>query len=299
MSVPLNYFTQAAGAASKPVLMLDWIFTGICIGVCVIIAALIAAALLRRRDVDVRPESALRWVCIGTGISTAVLFGMTVYMLVVYHQILDMPQVPALQITVTGYEWWWQADYDGFTTANEIHIPTGVPVMLDLKSADVIHNFWVPQLAGKTQMIPGINNHQWIEADTPGNYRGQCTQFCGAQHAHMAFEVVAQSPDDFTAWQAHQKAIATAGGAGEKVFINNCAGCHAVRGTAAKGAYGPDLTHLQSRRQIAAGLMDNTPENLASWISHAQELKPGARMPDIPLSPQELKHLLAYLEELK
>jgi len=302
MSMPLDYFTHAAGPAAKPVMMLDWVFTGICAAVCVIVAALLVAALMRSReqqaDFHYSPE-ALRWVYIGAGISGAVLLGMAVYMILVFHQILQPPQSPALEITVTGYQWWWRVDYGDFTTANEIHIPTGVPVLVHVKSADVIHTFWVPQLAGKSQIIPGIDNHQWIEADKPGLYRGQCSQLCGVQHAHMAFDVVAQAPADFKAWRAQQISAAARTAAGEKVFMRNCGGCHTIRGTAAAGKYAPDLTHLQSRRELAAGTMENTPQNLKEWVSRAQDLKPGSRMPNISLPPQEEAQLLTYLEGLK
>jgi cytochrome c oxidase subunit 2 len=188
-------------------------------------------------------------------------------------------------------------------TANEIHIPVGMPVLVKLKSADVIHAFWVPMLAGKTQMIPGLTNRQWIEADVAGVYRGQCMQYCGVQHAHMGLEIVAQSQDEFRTWQEAQlRPAATSSAtditAGKGLFMDNCAGCHTVRGTEAVGAHAPDLTHLQSRRLIAAGSLTNTPEHLVQWITHAQELKPGARMPSFTLSDTEISALSAFLSTL-
>jgi cytochrome c oxidase subunit 2 len=191
-------------------------------------------------------------------------------------------------------------------TANEIHIPVGEPVKIVLKSADVIHAFWVPQLAGKTQTIPGQINEQWIQADTPGVYRGQCSQFCGAQHAHMAFEVVAQDRAGFDAWRRAEALPAapiaadanTLASNGRKLFLDRCAGCHTVRGTDAHGAQAPDLTHLDSRRLIAAGVMTNTPEHQLDWIAHAQRIKPDSLMPGIALTADEAAALSTYLATL-
>jgi cytochrome c oxidase subunit 2 len=214
-------------------------------------------------------------------------------------------------VTVTGYDWWWRIEYEhedperAVTTANELHIPVGQPVLVKLKSADVIHAFWVPLLAGKTQMIPGLINQQWIQADSPGIYTGQCAQFCGAGHAHMNFEVVAESAEDFEKWRNIQRRAASSpsgGGAtidsGQKLFMDRCAGCHAIRGTDASGQHGPDLTHLNSRRRIAAGLLPNTPEDLMNWIVNAQQLKPGSRMPSMALSETEKLALSTYLSTL-
>ncbi len=305
----LDYFLHGDGPAAAPVMHLGWVFTGIVAAVCIIIACLLSAAVLRsrpdgnNRDIG-REDEGLPWIYIGTGLSTCILFGMGVYMLAVLNKTSAPPQTPVLTVVVTGYQWWWEAEFDKFSTANEIHIPVGVPVLIKLKSADVIHSFWIPTLAGKTQMIPGLVNQQWIEADKPGIYSGQCAEFCGVQHAHMALEIVAQNMPDFKAWESHQLTMAQPSSgkeaaAGQKVFMNNCAACHTIRGTAADGVYAPDLTHLQSRRLIAAGLMTNTPEHLANWIAHVQELKPDSLMPDIALSPAEQAALAAYLSTLK
>lgn len=300
---PLQYVLSASGPAARPTLWLDWVFATICVAVCVIIAALLIAGIVRRRKAaDVmREDQGLYWMLYGTGTSVIVLTGMAVYALVALNSVAA-PSPPAFKIAVTGYDWWWRADYGDFVTANEIHIPTGVPVEIDLNSADVIHAFWVPQLAGKTEMIPGQPTHQWIQADRPGVYRGQCTQFCGLQHAHMAFEVIAQSPADYTAWRAAQIQPATAtatGSPGAAVFVDRCGGCHTVRGSQANGTHGPDLTHLVSRRRIAAGLMPMTPDNLMAWVAHPQALKPGAQMPDTVLTPAERADLAAYLQTLR
>jgi cytochrome c oxidase subunit 2 len=249
-----------------------------------------------------------RAVLAGTVISTMLLLAALIYMLWVLAVVASPSRDPALTITVTAYDWWWKADYgegspQRFSTAIEIHIPVGEPVLVKLKSADVIHAFWVPALAGKTQTIPGQVNQQWIEADKPGVYRGQCTQYCGAQHAHMAFEVVAQDPQDYANWYDAQARPATPPATvdatrGQHVFMERCAGCHAVRGSDAAGAQAPDLTHLLTRRLIAGAAVTNTPQNMMEWIAHAQEIKPQSLMPDIKLSPDDGRDLAAYLATL-
>jgi cytochrome c oxidase subunit 2 len=313
---PLNYFLHAAGPAAGPTLRLDWIFTAICVAVCVIVGGLLSAAILRRRpDVPLHQlahgTSGLRWIVIGVGLSVPVLVAMLVYALFTLNQVATPAETPALTITVTAYDWWWKVAYDDapdasahFVTANEIHIPTGEPVRFKLKSADVIHTFWVPRLAGKTQAIPGQTNEQWLQADAPGVYRGQCSQFCGAQHAHMAFEVIAESRADFAAWSAEQARAPdmpndAAVTAGKALFLDKCAGCHAIRGTDAQGAQAPDLTHLNSRRLIAAGTLSNTAQNQLAWITGAQRIKLDSLMPSIALKRDEAASLSAYLATLK
>jgi cytochrome c oxidase subunit 2 len=191
-----------------------------------------------------------------------------------------------------------------FTTANEIHIPVGVPVRVRLHGADVIHSFWVPKLTGKTDAIPGQVNQSWIQADKPGRYAGTCQEFCGFQHAHMAFEVVAQTPDEFARWRTHQLEPATqpqsdAQMRGMQLVEYRCGLCHRVRGTTAGAFSAPDLTHLMSRRSIAAGALPNNPGSLAGWIQDPQGVKPGALMPNQYLSSRQLNDVLAYLETLQ
>jgi cytochrome c oxidase subunit 2 len=311
---PLNYFLHSYGPASTPTMHLGWALAGLLTVIFIIIVLLLVRAIFRKRSVEgshaiEREEQGLSWVYIGTGITACILLAMTVYMLLTLNKVAKPAHAPALTLTVTGYDWWWKVEYEDadpsrrFVTANEIHIPVGRPVLLKLKSVDVIHAFWVPVLAGKTQMIPGLTNQQWIEADAEGIYLGQCTQYCGVQHAHMGLEVVAQSEAEFTTWQEAQRktaATAIAGDvdAGGKIFLDQCAGCHAVRGTEATGSHGPDLTHLNSRRLLAGGLLTNTPDHLQRWIAHTQELKPGARMPSMVLTASEMSALSAFLSTL-
>lgn len=311
---PLNYFLHSYGPASTPAMVLGWVMAAVVIAVFLIIALLLAMALFRKRAVEnsraIGPENqGMAWIYIGTGVSTCILFALVIYVLITLNTISKPSRPPSLTVTVTGYDWWWKAEYEenepgrNLVTANEIHIPVGEPVLVKLKSADVIHAFWVPLLAGKTQMIPGLINRQWLQADTEGIYRGQCTQYCGVQHAHMGFEIIAQSPSDFRKWQEEQSKAATLSSSlevnqGKEFFMAHCAGCHTVRGIGAGGAHAPDLTHLASRRMIAAGLLVNTPENRIEWITHAQDLKPGARMPSYQLSSSEIAGLSAFLSSL-
>ncbi|MBA3325811.1 MAG: cytochrome c oxidase subunit II [Rhodobacteraceae bacterium] len=219
---------------------------------------------------------------------------------------------PALSIEVSGERWWWRVRYldetgdADFVTANEIRMPTGRPVEFRLSSPDVIHSFWAPKLGGKLDMIPGRVNVFRLEADAPGLYRGQCAEFCGLQHALMAFDVVALAPDDFETWRAEQRGPAEEPSTaflrqGRDLFLaNGCGACHVVRGTPADGALGPDLTHVGSRRMIAAGTFPNNVGTLAGWISSSQHLKPGNLMPSFnALEGVELRAIAAYLDSLE
>jgi cytochrome c oxidase subunit 2 len=217
----------------------------------------------------------------------------------------------AVSISISGHQWWWEVEYEDAVparrvrTANEIHIPVGRPIAVKVTSRDVIHSFWVPNLQGKRDLIPGYTTAIWLQADRPGTYRGQCAEFCGRQHAHMAFEVIAESEADFVAWLDHERRAADPppGGAadrGRNVFMGTkCVACHTIRGTSANGLYGPDLTHIASRRTIGAATLPNTPEHMARWIINPQEAKPGNLMPPNVLSEGEAQDLLAYLETLR
>jgi cytochrome c oxidase subunit 2 len=217
------------------------------------------------------------------------------------------PRSTQMTIEVVGHQWWWEVRYPGGTavTANEIHIPVGERVNVEARTADVIHSFWVPQLNRKIDMIPGQTNRVLLEADAPGRYRGQCAEFCGDQHAHMAMYVDAEDPGRFRAWLDRTTAPRRPPASGEerrgeRVFLQNaCASCHTIRGTPARGHVGPDLTHLQSRSTIAALTLPNRPDALARWIADPQHIKPGTRMPALALSDGDRRALLAYLESLE
>jgi len=216
----------------------------------------------------------------------------------------------AVQATVVGHQWWWEIRYPelGIVTANELHVPASTgnsrqPTFLKLQSADVAHSFWVPQLAGKTDLIPNRENRMWIEPTNPGTYLGNCAEYCGTQHARMLIRVVVQSPDEFERWVRDQQqatSVATNATEGHKAFFaNSCVNCHTIRGTSAQGKFGPDLTHLMSRETLAAGAAPNTPDNLRLWVRDPQRIKLGCLMPNMQMTDQEVDQLVAYLQTLK
>jgi cytochrome c oxidase subunit 2 len=199
-----------------------------------------------------------------------------------------------------GKQWFWAVRYpeQHITTANEIHVPVGVPVEVVAVTDDVIHSFWVPRLNRKIDMIPGRRNRLRIEADRAGVYRGQCAEFCGLQHANMAFYVIAQSRRDFERWVEREQQTPQRGAPGERVFVDTgCGGCHTIRGVS-NGTIGPDLTHVGSRTTLAAGTIPNRKGYLGGWILDPQHVKPGNKMPGLPLSGRDLQELLDYLESL-
>ena len=223
----------------------------------------------------------------------------------------SLPGDQAVSVKVTGFQWWWEIEYiDSIAsrrvvTANELHIPVGAPIKIELESHDVIHSFWVPRLHGKLDLVPGHRNVLWLRADSAGVYRGQCAEFCGHQHAKMAITVVAESRADFDAWLAHQRQPAPEPATaqqerGRDVFLEHtCLMCHTIRGTPAGGSTAPDLTHLASRGTIAAGTLPNTRGNLGGWIVNPHSIKPGVKMPANSLSSSDLQSLLSYLESLR
>ena len=247
----------------------------------------------------------------GVAVPAAVLIGFIMYSVAVSRTITVEPNNP-LKVEVVGHQWWWEVSYPNddqpdlaFTTANEIHLLVGRPALIEIKSRDVIHSFWVPNLHGKTDAVPGRTNRIWLQADTPGTWRGQCAEYCGLQHAHMAMTVTAHSASEFDAWVAAQLQPApepTDASAirGRDVFLTGpCVLCHTIRGTIAHSRFGPDLTHVASRRTLAAGTVPNTRGYLAGWILDPHNLKPGVRMPPTNLRTEDLSPLLSYLETLK
>jgi len=214
-------------------------------------------------------------------------------------------------IEVTGHQWWWEVRYPDvdassiFTTANEIHIPVGVPVTFTLKASDVIHSFWVPNLHGKKDLIPGKVSTIWLQADKPGIYRGQCAEYCGHQHAHMALWIFAEPREQFDEWRRNQiqsavKPASDSEKRGQQVFLTStCVTCHTINGTSAGANIGPNLTHVASRNTIAAATLPNDRDHLASWVDDSQQIKPGNRMPPNKFRPEEMQALLDYLQSLK
>ena len=263
-----------------------------------------------------RPRSealGARWMVAGGIVFPAVVLTvLLVFTLRTLGSISPRRDEPApLVVEVIGKQWWWEVRYPHqepariAITANELRIPVGRRVRVELEASDVIHSFWVPGLQGKTDMIPGRTNLTWLQADAPGRWRGQCAEFCGVQHAKMALVVVAEPQADFDAWLERQRAPAdppadSAGRADESAFVaSGCVLCHTVRGTPARGELGPDLTHVGGRLTLAGGILPNTAGHLAGWIADPQSLKPGSRMPVVPLTASELHAIVRYLGSLR
>ena len=210
-------------------------------------------------------------------------------------------------LIVVGHQWWWEVRYPktGVVTANEIHIPVGRQWLVRLESADVIHDFWVPSLARKMQLIPGLTNHIWLEADAPGTYGGECAEYCGAEHSWMRFSVIAESPEAFDAWLRNPErptAVPAMDSAqtGLKIFQTmNCINCHSIRGVSVSANAAPDLTHLASREILGGGVMSNTETNLFRWLKNPQAIKPGCLMPNLKLTDAQVSALTSYLETLQ
>ncbi|MBW3623192.1 MAG: cytochrome c oxidase subunit II [Armatimonadetes bacterium] len=296
-----------ASEAAAKIAWLWWVMCGAFTAVFLLVMVLLLLGVYRRPSGEGTgpPLGGTRFVILGgIAMPTVILLGLLIASLETTVA-LRLPEKQTLTVEVIGHRWWWEVRYpdQNIVTANEIQIPTGVPVRLVLKSADVIHSFWVPRLNGKMDMIPGHTNTFWIAAEKPGEYRGQCAEYCGLQHAKMAFYVVALPPEAFRAWVAERQTPRPAPEAflpGQEVFMQaGCKNCHTVRGTAAVGRVGPDLTHLGSRISLGAGEIPNTPGHLGGWIGNSQRIKPGNLMPRSFLAPEELHALVRYLEAPK
>lgn len=309
-------FMAPHGATADAEASLGWGVTVVGIVVTLLVFTLLLIGLFRRRDPDTTPKHATNrsvvWIIAGgVVLPAAVLIVVTGFTMRTLRAVAEPAGRADVTVQVIAHRWWWEIKYLAATpdltvvTANEMHIPVHGRVHVELISADVIHSFWVPQLAGKMDVIPGQQNATWIMADTAGAYRGECAEFCGAQHAHMDFTVVAEPAAAFGQWLSAQRAVAAVPAdslarAGYNVFrISACAACHTIRGADVFGKVGPELTHLASRRTIAAGMLPNTPGNLAAWIVNAPSLKPGVEMPALPMSAATEHALLGYLSTLR
>jgi cytochrome c oxidase subunit 2 len=308
------------GPAAERIAGIWWAMLAISAMIYLVVVALVLYLLLRRQTsdastpvpaTDVGPtRRAKRWILIGGVILPTVVLAPLFVASVRVLSALMRETRGDLTIHVTGHQWWWGVRYEGadnsdILAANEIHIPVGRRVRIELTTADVIHSLWIPNLHGKTDLVPGRTNVTWIEATGPGTSRAQCAEYCGTQHAHMALPVVAETQAEFDDWLARERLPAqvpldSVARAGASVFISaGCGTCHTIRGTTAGGVSGPDLTHLAGRRTIAAGTLANTPANLARWIADPQAVKVGNKMPRVPLTSEQLTALVAYLETLR
>jgi len=310
---------HAHGIEAVRIGRLWWLMLWICTAVFLLVILATGLAITRRPQESglpgpLPPTGRLRRnrVVVGAiGLTVVTLFVLLIASVSTGRAVASLGASNAMVIKVTGHQWWWEVKYQDprpdriVTTANEIHIPAGQPVLIALASADVIHSFWVPSLHGKRDLIPGHDSALWIEVDRPGVYRGFCAEFCGHQHAHMGLLVIADPPERFAAWYAAQlqtpapPATPLQQRGRQIVQSAPCAVCHTIQGSQATGSLGPDLTHLASRRTIAAATLPNSHENLSGWILDPQTLKPGCQMPANSLSAADLQAVLAYLESLQ
>jgi len=309
-----------ASPQARAVAHLWWWFFGVGAAVWLAVMATMLLSLRGRRavrgaddlmqpapGVEARVE---RLVKGATFVTVLILLGFLTYDFSVGRILAQQPTNP-LTIQLIGHQWWWEAQYEDqdltkrIVTANEMHVPVGQPVRFILTSRDVIHSFWVPNLTGKRDLIPGYQSTIWFQADTAGTYRGQCAEFCGLQHAKMALTIIAQPKAQYQLWFAAAVSSQTEPTDstllyGERIFMTTgCSVCHAISGTEARATVGPNLTHFKSRTMIAAGTLPNTRENVARWVLNPQVIKPGTQMPPSPLNTAQLSALLTYLETLK
>lgn len=307
------------GPAAGELAWLIWFFTALCTVVWLLVMIVLIMTLIRRARpigdplvLDTASERhKTRIVIAALGATAVILIGLTLLSFFANRTLAGIGSDAALTIRVTGHQWWWEVRYEDsqpnriLTTANEIHIPAGEPVRFILTSTDIIHSFWVPNLAGKLDLIPGHENVLDLKADKPGVYRGQCAEFCGAQHANMSTFVIAEPRPVFDAWLNDQLRPAAPPAspeakAGHDLFLKRpCVMCHKIGGTIAGGTVAPDLTHVASRQTLAAGTLTMSRGNLAAWIADPQAIKPGAHMPVVDLNGDELNAIVAYLEGLR
>jgi len=309
-----------AGPAAHRIAVLGWVVLITFIAVTVVTWLLILWVVRLRRGqlvthLPIDADEDRRWIVVGGFIIPVVILG--VIFVVMLKNMSAFPMGDAemgtpADIRVTGHQWWWQIEYlaggvsEHVEGANEIHIPVGRPVDIELRTRDVIHSFWVPRLHGKVDLVPEVENRIRIQADDQGTYRGQCAEFCGAQHSKMRILAIAQAPDEYHAWlESERKPGADPADphakSGQQIFLSGpCSMCHQVRGTIAGGRVAPDLTHIGSRKMIAANVYRNNDAYLEAWITHAQSLKPESQMPNLTqFTGQQLTDLVAYLRQLQ
>jgi cytochrome c oxidase subunit II len=307
-----------AGVQASSIHALWVLILSVCTAVFIAVLAALLIAVVRgsrRRSEEHStppPERTLtRYVGVAVGVTAVTLIALLVASVWTGRTVASLQASSAISIAVTGHQWWWEVQYEDAVpsqrvlTANEIHIPTNRPVVLKVTSRDVIHSFWVPNLQGKRDLIPGYTTALWMQASRAGVFRGQCAEFCGMQHAHMAFDIVVESDEEFARWldvmrQPGRDPPDATGRKGREVFMQaRCAACHAIRGSDAAAQTAPDLTHIASRSTLGAGTLPNTADNLADWIRDPQRVKPGNQMPPNLLAADDLQALVAYMETLR
>jgi cytochrome c oxidase subunit 2 len=288
------------------------------VAVFVTVLAMLTVALVRGTHNQSKDDSSLpyerslsRAVGVAVGSTVIILIALLIASILTTRAVDSLQASSAITIALTGHQWWWEIQYEDAVasrrviTANELHIPVNRPVVFKVTSRDVIHSFWVPNLQGKRDLIPGYTTAIWLQADRRGVFRGQCAEFCGMQHAHMALDIVAESDEDFQSWLDAMRLPARdppdpRPRRGRDVFMQaRCAACHTIAGTDAAGQLAPDLTHIATRSTLGAGTLPNTTGTLAAWILDPQHMKPGNQMPPNPLPADDLQALVAYLGTLR
>jgi cytochrome c oxidase subunit 2 len=315
-----HHVLHPAAPQASHIEWLYWVIFWIVFAVYILMIAAFTRASVKSHDSSVEPppiivneaaDQRAKWaVGSAVAVTALTLFFVLVASVITGKKVEGLTSKNPVTIQIIGHQWWWEVIYPNsqadqtVTTANEIHIPTKTPVVILTNSADVIHSFWAPSVTGKRDLLPGYSSAFWFQVDQPGTYRGQCAEFCGLQHAHMGFSIIAESLDQFQAWEQQQLKPAPdptseQAARGREVFLTHtCLMCHTIRGTDAGSRVGPDLTHIASRNMIAAETIPNTPGALAGWILDPQRIKPGAEMSPNPLAPDDLQALLTYLRSL-
>ena len=315
---PIGNIFKPRATPADSVYNISLLMLAVCAAIFVVVAGLLTFAIIRfrRRNADHGREPAqvygstrieIAWTVLP--ILIVVVLSMATARTVIEVQNKRLP-ADTLKVTVIGHQWWWEYRYPefGIVAANELHVPVSTVAKprvtaLRLESADVAHSFWIPQLAGKTDLIPGITNTMWIDPRQDGIFLGNCAEYCGTQHANMLLRVVVESPADFDKWVSAQKQPAMTDPGLERgratLLSLSCVNCHTVTGTSAAGTFGPDLTHLMSRTTLGSGMIPNTPENLRAWMKDPQQIKKGNLMPNMQLNARELDEVVNYLSSLK
>lgn len=307
-------FLDPSGPAAKKESDIFWFILVVATVIFVIVTAVLIYSIIRYRERPDAPEPRqihgnTQIEIIWTALPSLVLFGVLGFTIWTMANLAEPASASTMHVTARGHQWWWEFNYNDqspmVVTGDELHVPVGTVVHVDLRSDNVIHSFWVPDLVGKTDVIPGHNNSLWFTADRPGTYRGECAEYCGTQHANMDFIVVADPPAQFAAWLQGQEAAAMAPSTdaqtrGQQNFLHlGCIACHSINGVSARANIGPNLTHFGSRQLIAGGVLSNTDQNLATWLRDTQTVKPGNDMVIPQLQQSQIDDLVAYLESLK